>query len=537
MALTASRHRPRGVGDRRAPRTSGVTRLALVVLTSAAVLGGAASARGGEALVAVTAGPVPDVLLLDAAAPQAPIARTPVLGLLRGEAVAGLDQRPATGEVVILTNINRMLLLDPVTGQTHQTGVPVDAGPLTQGQPTGIDFNPVVDRLRLVNTVDDNVRYNPLTFDLVLPADTDLDYIGGDPNSGADAAVIAAAYDRNDNDPASATTLFAVDGALDILTRQGAIDGDPGDGPGGGSPNGGLLTTLGPLGVDVTETGGFDIARGPAGSGTGVGWAALQRQGEVASTLHTVGIAATPGGPARATPVGAIGAPLIGAIGVLGGGVIRGAAVSAAEGGQAVVTIERLGDSLEPAALGFRTADRTAVAGRDYSPVAGVLAFGLGERSTQVTVPLLVDGVIEGPQSFAIELGAATGGAVVTTPAVAVEIADTARLVVLTAPIAPDTLRALRRSGRLRIDFSCSDRCTVRTTLSIGAAQIGAGVAVRTAGGLGRMTIRLSTAGRRVVDRLIRRRGGRVALTLRTTAFDAAGTASASRSVIRLTRT
>lgn len=536
MALTASRHRVSRVGDRHPTRTSGVTRLALVLLTSAAVLGGAVSARAGEALVAVTAGPVPDVILLDAAAPQAPLARTPVIGLLRGEAVAGLDQRPATGEVLVLTNINRVLVLDPVTGQTRQAGVPVDAALFTVGQSTGIDFNPVVDRLRLVNAVEDNVRYNPLTFVLVAPADNDLAYIGGDPNSGANATVIAAAYDRNDNDPTTPTTLFGIDGALDILARQGAIDGNAGDGAGGGSPNGGLLTTLGPLGVDVTETGGFDIARGPAGSGPGVGWAALQRQGDAASTLHAVNIAATPEGAARAIPVGAIGAPLIGAIGVLGGGVIGAKAASSAEGGQAVVTIERLGDSLEPAAVGFRTADRTAVAGLDYSPVAGVLAFGLGERSKQVTVPLLVDGTIEGPQSFAIELGAATGGAVVTTPAAAVEIVDTARLVVLTAPIVPDTLRVLRRRGALRLDFSCSDRCTVRTTLSIGRAQIGAGVAVRTGGGIGRVTIRLSTAGRKVLDRLIRRRGGRVAITLRTTAFDASGTASASRSVIRLTR-
>ena len=34
-----------------------------------------------------------------------------------------------------------------------------------------------------------------------------------------------------------------------------------------------------------------------------------------------------------------------------------------------------------------RTADRTAVAGLDYSPVSGILAFGLGERSKQVAVP------------------------------------------------------------------------------------------------------------------------------------------------------
>lgn len=538
MALTVRRY---DTGSDRVRRSStrhhGLKRIVMMTVTSGALLGGPVCAWAGEALVGVTAGAFPDVVLVDSAAPQAPIARTPVLGLMRGEAITGVDQRPSTGEVFALTNANRVLVLDPATGQTRQLGVPVDATVISGAQPVGIDFNPVVDRLRLVDAGDDhNVRLNPLTFALLAPADNDLAYIGGDLNSGADPSIMAAAYDRNDGDPATPTTLFSVDSALDLVARQGAIDGNAGDGAGGGTPNGGLLTTLGPLGVDITETGGFDIARGPAGSGTGVGWAALQRQGDAMSTLYSVNIAAAAGGPARATPVGAIGVPLIGALTVVGGGVIRAAATSGAEGGQAIVTIERLGDSLEPVTVGYRTADRTAVAGLDYSPVAGILAFALGERSKQVAVPLLIDGAIEGPQSLAFELGAASGGAVVMTTASAVEITDTARLVVLTAPIVPDTLKALRRSGGLRVAFSCSDRCTIRTTLSIGRTQIGAGIAVRTVGGVGRTTVRLSKAGRVRLDRLIRSRGGRVVVTLRTTAFDASGTTSASRSAIRLTR-
>lgn len=498
--------------------------------------GAAVPAVAGEAILAVTAGTAPEVVLVDGAAPQTSILRTPLVGLLPGETVAGIDQRPATGEVFVLTNINRVLVLDPVSGQTRQPGVPIDGTTFTAGQAVGIDFNPVVDRVRLVNGVDDNVRLNPLTFALLAP-DTDLSFIGGDPNSGSDPGVIGAAYDRNDNDPATSTTLLGMDSALNVLIRQGAIDGDVADGAGGGSPNGGLLTTLGPLGVDVTETGGFDITRGPAGSGTGVGWAALQPQGDATSTLYAINIAAAAGGPPRATPVGPIGAPLIGALTVLGGGVIRAGATSGREGGQAIVTIERLGDSLEPVRVAYRTADRTAIGGLDYSPVAGVLAFGLGERSTQVAVSLLADGAVEGPQSFAFELGTPSGGAVVTANAATVEIVDIARLVVLTAPILPDSLKALRRSGVLRVDFTCSAPCTIRSTLTIGRTQIGAGLAVRRAPGVGRVTVRLNRAGRTLLTRLIRKRGGRVAITLRATAFDASGNTSARRSVIRLTRT
>ena len=47
-------------------------------------------------------------------------------------------------------------------------------------------------------------------------------------------------------------TLFGIDAATDTLVRQGGPDGTP-------SPNGGVLTTIGPLGVDTTTNAGFDI--------------------------------------------------------------------------------------------------------------------------------------------------------------------------------------------------------------------------------------------------------------------------------------
>ena len=180
MALTVRRY---DTGSDREHRSSarhhGLKRIVMVTVTSGALLGGSAGAWAGEALVAVTAGAFPDVVLVDSTAPQTPIARTPVIGLIRGEAITGIDQRPSTGEVFALTNANRVLVLDPATGQTRQLGVPVDAAVISGSQPVGIDFNPVVDRLRLVDAVNgDNVRLNPLTFDLMAPADNDLAYIG-----------------------------------------------------------------------------------------------------------------------------------------------------------------------------------------------------------------------------------------------------------------------------------------------------------------------------------------------------------------------
>src|SRR4029450_2873161 len=115
-------------------------------------------------------GPAPELVRLDAAAPQAPATRAPGIGPPGGEGGGGKDprppcgrgllpravvepsdQRPATGQVFALTSINRLLLLDPATGALSQPGAPLEPALFAAGQPSGIDFTPTVDRLRLVS--------------------------------------------------------------------------------------------------------------------------------------------------------------------------------------------------------------------------------------------------------------------------------------------------------------------------------------------------------------------------------------------------
>jgi hypothetical protein len=112
--------------------------------------------------------------------------------------------------------------------------------------------------------------------------------------------VRAVAYDRNTPSP-SATTLFGIDSQLDILVRQGGVNGVP-------SPNGGLLSTIGPLGLNVADGPvAFDIAAG------GTAYAALT-VGSSASQLYTVNL-----GSGAVTLVGNIGSNLL----------VRGLTVSA----------------------------------------------------------------------------------------------------------------------------------------------------------------------------------------------------------------
>jgi len=91
-----------------------------------------------------------------------------------------------------LANTGQLYLItDPVSGVAS----PVTPGPspTLMGAEFGIDFDPLEDRLRVVNDADQNLRVHPDTGALVM-ADGDLAYAPGDPNAGQDPRITASAY-------------------------------------------------------------------------------------------------------------------------------------------------------------------------------------------------------------------------------------------------------------------------------------------------------------------------------------------------------
>jgi Domain of unknown function (DUF4394) len=90
--------------------------------------------------------------------------------------------------------------------------------------------------------------------------------------------VVAIAYANNDQDPATATTLFGIDSGTDLLVGIGGPSGVP-------SPNGGSVTPIGALGFDTTERAGLDV---PLGAST-TAFASLTVGG--VSQLHSVDLA------------------------------------------------------------------------------------------------------------------------------------------------------------------------------------------------------------------------------------------------------
>jgi hypothetical protein len=189
----------------------------------------------------------------NAGQPQRPLAEMAMQGLAPGEAVVGIDYRVARGVLFALSNAGRLYTVDTASGDLK----PVASLPLSgafRGRAFGFDFNPTVDRLRVVNEAGQNLRLHPDTGALV-SQDPDLFYAPGDLNAGRAPQVVAAAYTYNTRDD-KLTTNFAIDRSLGALVVQGTREGvQPAV-----SPNTGQLFTVGPLGTGSVEEASFDIS-------------------------------------------------------------------------------------------------------------------------------------------------------------------------------------------------------------------------------------------------------------------------------------
>ncbi len=130
-----------------------------------------------------------------------------------------------------------MYVIDPKTGYTTPIGTPFT--PALSGTSFGVDFNPVVPRLRIVSNANQNLRANPNTGQ-VQNIDGPLAYAAPARNVGRNPQVVGAAGSNPATD---------IDAALDILITQNP-------------PNNGTLNTIHGLGVNTTMLVGFDIGGG-----------------------------------------------------------------------------------------------------------------------------------------------------------------------------------------------------------------------------------------------------------------------------------
>jgi hypothetical protein len=171
-----------------------------------------------------------------------------ISGLDAGASLVGIDYRPATRQLYGVSSDSKLYTINQVSGKATSVGtfnVPL------MGTFFGIDFNPTVDRLRIVSDAGQNLRVNPndavVATNLSPGGDLPLNYDGM-----LAMGIVAAAY-TNNVDGASSTTLYVIDALLDQLAIQGPM-------PPAQGPNQGALKALGAIGFNPTPRTGFDVS-------------------------------------------------------------------------------------------------------------------------------------------------------------------------------------------------------------------------------------------------------------------------------------
>ena len=161
--------------------------LAALAMVLGVVVGpSAAQGQGAPTIYAVTEDN--SLIRFSSSAPATITARMAMSGLQPGEAVLGIDFRPANGQLYVLGDSGRLYTINLQTG----AATPANSATLAlSGVSFGVDFNPVADRLRIVSNDEQNLRVNVETGEATV--DGALAYAAGDPNAGVEPTVIAAA--------------------------------------------------------------------------------------------------------------------------------------------------------------------------------------------------------------------------------------------------------------------------------------------------------------------------------------------------------
>ncbi|WP_221391121.1 DUF4394 domain-containing protein [Dyadobacter sp. NIV53] len=176
-----------------------------------------------------------------------PLRSFAITGLESGDVLAGIDFRPATGQLYAISKQSNLYQVNFKTGDQQGKATRIGTAPIATtlaGAEIGFDFNPTVDRIRVVTSTAQNLRLHPET-GAVVAGDSPL-------NGPANPMVGAVAYTNSRAGVTAApagvgTTLYDIDPAADMLYIQNP-------------PNPGALVAVGGLGLDISEVGGFDIS-------------------------------------------------------------------------------------------------------------------------------------------------------------------------------------------------------------------------------------------------------------------------------------
>ena len=219
-------------------------RYLLTALASVAVM--ASSPAAAEEVIGLVGSS--SIVTFDSTSPGTITSSRTITGLGTGVTLTGIDLRPADNQLYSVSTSGTVYRLT-LSGSNY---VATSLGTIStspSGASFGLDFNPTVDRLRMVSDTNQNLRINQTA---TPPGVTVDGMITLDGSSNVD--LLGSAY-TNSVFGATTTTLFGIDAFTDALVRST-------------NPNGGIYTNVGLLGLTLGSTDllGFDIS-GFSGAG------------------------------------------------------------------------------------------------------------------------------------------------------------------------------------------------------------------------------------------------------------------------------
>jgi hypothetical protein len=210
------------------------SKMAAVALACTAGLAGLA----GQARAELIAGTTFQNFLItwDSANPGDILSGVAIDGLATNEVILGIDFRPngATPTLYGLGSFGRLYTINTTTGVATRVGT-TPFSPALNGSNFGFGFTPNGTTLRITSNADQNLRIDPVT--AVVTADALLRPVAGDEGATTNPNIVHLGY--------NSTTFFGIDTGRDRLVTMD-------------DPNNGQFRTIGPLGFDATEVGGFD---------------------------------------------------------------------------------------------------------------------------------------------------------------------------------------------------------------------------------------------------------------------------------------
>ena len=174
-----------------------------------------------------------------------------ISGLAAGERIVGIDVRPRNPtQLYGVGSTSQLYIIDPGSGTATRVGAGFAAAGALEGTAFGFDFNPAVDRIRIISNTGQNLRVTRTRARSRRRRPSGLRRHGSQrrarPPVGVGAGYTFAEFVAPPATP-NPTTLYDIEANRDTLVTQVP-------------PNDGTLNTVGSLRLDAGDQVGFDIA-------------------------------------------------------------------------------------------------------------------------------------------------------------------------------------------------------------------------------------------------------------------------------------